>query len=212
MCGESNPPSSHRSYPQGGDGLAWQVIWLCAARNADGQAAMALGGSTQRPGVQHAVDRPHLLPSAGLTCLPPSAGLTSLPLSAGRTSILCCLTSLHSSGGLASLSPSAGLISLIWWSDRSPPLCWYDALGSTWPYTNTCLRSHAHLHPQFAVFALLNTIVSSDGPPPMPAADSMPPPLHSLLSLCFQRDTSIRPTTSELKQHPWIVESTSVSK
>jgi len=63
---------------------------------------------------------------------------------------------------------------------------------------------------QFAIFAVLNTIVSSTGPPPMPPAESMPPHLHELLSACFERDTAVRPTTAELQTHPWVVESAAV--
>mmetsp|Transcript_30363 Transcript_30363/g.73873 ORF Transcript_30363/g.73873 Transcript_30363/m.73873 type:complete len:90 (+) Transcript_30363:1436-1705(+) len=63
---------------------------------------------------------------------------------------------------------------------------------------------------QFAVFALLNKIVLSTGPPPMPPPEAMPPHFHALLSACFDRDTSVRPTTGDLQTDPWIVESASV--
>ena len=61
--------------------------------------------------------------------------------------------------------------------------------------------------PQFAVFAVLNTIVSANHPPPMPPLEAMPRHLHDLLLLCFERDTSLRPTTAELQSHPWILQS-----
>ena len=57
---------------------------------------------------------------------------------------------------------------------------------------------------QFAVFQLLNRILTSAGPPPMPAADAMPPALRDLLLACFERDVSQRPTTSQLLAHPWM--------
>ena len=56
---------------------------------------------------------------------------------------------------------------------------------------------------RFAVFALLNRIVSSEGPPPCPPAESMPPGLHSVLMACFSRDLEQRPTTAELIDFPW---------
>ena len=56
----------------------------------------------------------------------------------------------------------------------------------------------------FAVFALLNTIVSATGPPPMPFPAELPPGLHELLLDCFNRDLEHRPTTAELLKYSWI--------
>ena len=51
---------------------------------------------------------------------------------------------------------------------------------------------------QFAVFQILNKIVSSHGPPPLP--DHLPPPLRRLLLACFERDVAKRPDSSSLLQ------------
>lgn len=58
----------------------------------------------------------------------------------------------------------------------------------------------------FAVFQLLFRIAESDGPPPMPAAESMPAGLHELLVLlaCFERDVTKRPNSKELLRKPWV--------
>lgn len=56
----------------------------------------------------------------------------------------------------------------------------------------------------FAVFQLLNRIVRSTGPPPMPPASAMPPGLHELLQATFERDVDRRPTTTQLMQFEWL--------
>ena len=57
---------------------------------------------------------------------------------------------------------------------------------------------------QFAVFQILNRIVTATGPPPLPPAETMPPALHDLLLACFERNLAKRPTTTQLLAHPWI--------
>lgn len=54
------------------------------------------------------------------------------------------------------------------------------------------------------MFAVLNRIISEDSPPPMPAAEDMPPGLHELLLSTFDRDTARRPSTSQLLNASWV--------
>lgn len=55
----------------------------------------------------------------------------------------------------------------------------------------------------FAVFKLLNDIVSADSPPPMPRACEMPHHLlHGFLLRCFDRRSAARPSTVELLRDP----------
>ena len=57
---------------------------------------------------------------------------------------------------------------------------------------------------QFAVFQILNRIVTATGPPPLPPADTIPPALYDLLLACFERNLTKRPTTTQLLAHPWV--------
>ena len=56
----------------------------------------------------------------------------------------------------------------------------------------------------FAIFQLLNRIVSSKSPPPMPPSTQMPRDLYPLLLVCFELDLDKRPSTAELLMMPWI--------
>lgn len=56
----------------------------------------------------------------------------------------------------------------------------------------------------FAVFQLMNRIVSEPGPPPMPDAYAMPAGLHRMLCACFRRDVQVRPTCAELLGFDWM--------
>ena len=57
---------------------------------------------------------------------------------------------------------------------------------------------------QFAVFELMNRIVNTRGPPPMPAVESMPDGVHEVLLACFERDVDQRPTTTALESFEWL--------
>ena len=56
----------------------------------------------------------------------------------------------------------------------------------------------------FTLFQILSRITESTGPPPMPPSSEMPRGLHALLLSCFDRDTSTRPSTTELLRHTWV--------
>ena len=56
----------------------------------------------------------------------------------------------------------------------------------------------------FGVFQLLNRIVASTSPPPMPG--SLPPPLTAFLLACFERDAAVRASTDQLLAHEWIAQ------
>lgn len=65
-------------------------------------------------------------------------------------------------------------------------------------------EEHAAPKGQFAVFQILNRIVTATGPPPLPPADTMPPALRDLLLACFERNVATRPSTTQLLAHPWV--------
>ena len=50
----------------------------------------------------------------------------------------------------------------------------------------------------FVVFQLLYRIAESEGPPPMPSAESMPRGYDPVLRACFERDAAKRPDSTEL--------------
>ena len=62
---------------------------------------------------------------------------------------------------------------------------------------------------QFAVFRLMTLIVEAKHPPPMPASEEIPDGLHELMLACFERDLARRPTTAELLEYGWVVDSSS---
>ena len=59
---------------------------------------------------------------------------------------------------------------------------------------------------QFAVFRLMTLIVEAKHPPPMPAPEEIPDGLHELMLACFERDLARRPTTVELLEYGWVID------